>query len=202
MRDKNLNYIQFKEQVSKYLRRELILPELLRTAVTDSPTFPEDLIICYPRKYKELLGLAIVHWYLPDNLKWRIHLDLSERSFSQFNSKQKIEINLMLKNKEIMLKFLYETKRYTSYEIFGNILRTGAKELRGLKYYSKKTVIKRPQRKRGYSDKGSLRPREKWLPSFDFTLTALQNEKEKTSIRIYKSIDRITKFLENSLTEE
>lgn len=201
MRDKNLSFIQFCQQVEKFVERKLQLPELLRTTVIDSPTFPDQFTIVYPRKFKDLQGLTLIHWWLPEKLMWEIHLGLWELSLNHLNEKQKIEIKLMLSSREICLKYLYKTERYTSHEIFGNLLMSGVKTMKYLRLFKRSTKVKRVQRKRGYDDKGSLRPTEKWLPDFDFTLTALQNEKEKINTRRYKIINRLKEYLENLLIE-
>jgi hypothetical protein len=96
-----------------------------------------------------------------------------------------------------MLKFLFETKSFTSHEIFGNIFSLGTRTLRNLPYYRKSTLVVEAIRKRGYDDKGSLRPKEQWLPNFDFTLTETQNSKEKKSDHEQKIIKRILKKFEN-----
>jgi len=201
MRDKNLNFIQFCEQFEKFVKRKTELPELLRTAVVDSTTFSEDFTIIYPKKFKEILGLILIHWYLPEKIKWEIHLTLMEMSFSHLNEKQKTEIGLLLHSNEVCLIYLYCTDRYSSHEIFGNLLRIGFRTLKFLRIYPKDRRIVRPKRKRGYDDKGSLRPKEKWLPVFDFTLTELQNEKEKKANLHERKINRLIKKLENDSIE-
>jgi beta-galactosidase beta subunit len=60
----------------------------------------------------------------------------------------------------------------------------------------KSTKVVRPQRRRGYNDKGSLRPTEKWLESFDYSFTEEQNNKEKTLKLHKKTLTRLTKYLE------
>lgn len=197
MRDKNLNYIQFYKQVEKFVVGKLQLPRMLRTAVINSPTFPENLTIRYPRKFSDLQSVVILHWFFPENLMWRTHLDLEDLTLSQFNEKQKLEIKILLSSKENCIKYLYRTKRYSSHEIFGNIINRGFSIVVNMKIIPKSLKVKETQRKRGYDDKGSLRPKDKWLPTYDLTLTVLQNEKEKKITRQRKSIQRITRILEN-----
>lgn len=198
MRDKNLNFIQFEKQVEDFLYRKFLLPELLRTAVVITPTFLEQYFIVYPRKFKEIQGLIVISYYCPESLKWRIWLDLNEMSFSHLNEKQRIEIQILLSSKENMLKYLFLTNRYTSHEIFGNILGEGLKTLKFLRIYRRSTKIVYRLRKRGYDDKGSLRPKEKWLPDSDYTFTNLQNEKEKRSQLRQSVINAILTSLENT----
>lgn len=202
MRDKNLQFIQFNKQVEGFITKNLILPRMLRTAVVDNPTFLSTLNFRLPRNFKETEGLIIVLYYLPETLRWRLWLDLKERSFSNFNEKQKLEIKLMLSSKEEALSFLYLTQRYSSHEIFGNVIKTGLNTLRNLQVSRISTVVKTVQRKRGYDDKGSLRPKEKWLPNFDISFTDCQNEKEKKLDHLHKKIDRIKKYLRLFIIQE
>lgn len=195
MRDKNLSFIQFEEQLRKEIERKTSLPKLLRTAVIDNPTLLEDLIILYPRKFKELLGISIYHYYYPENLRWRVLLDLKEKSYSNLNRKQRMEILIVQNSKKDMLLYLYRTRKYSSHEIFGNIIKDGSTSTRQLQVFRENTKVIRTRRKRGYDDKGSLRPKDKWLPQYDFSLTELQQEKEKETDLIIKIINRYLKNL-------
>jgi hypothetical protein len=96
-----------------------------------------------------------------------------------------------------MLKFLYLTQEFSSHEIFGNIVREGLWSLRFLPVYRRNLEVRKPKRKRGYDDKGSQRPKDKWLPTFDFSFTEVQNEKEKKSDLRQTTLLRILKYLEN-----
>jgi hypothetical protein len=202
MRDKNLTLIQFVEQYEKFVNRKLKLPELLRTAVIDSPTFTEDYKILIPRNFRDLRALVAVHWYFPGSLFWYYHLELKDCKLNHLNFKQKVEINLMLESREIMLYYLYRTKRLTSFEIFGNILGTAIRNTRYLKVFKRSKKIINPIRKRGYDDKGSLRLPETWLPDYDFSLTEQQNRKELRSYLTTRKIDSIKKYLEKNLSRE
>lgn len=197
MRDKNLNSSQFCAQVENFIKRKLHLPKMPKTAVINTPTFLEECYFKYPRKYKEIRDLVVIHHFCPENLRWRLWLDLSELSFSQLNSKQRIEILILLSSKRKMLSYLFLTQRYSSHEIFGNIFGGGLKVLRTLPCYLSSTKITKPKRKRGYDDKGSQRPKDKWLPDFDFSLTELQNQKEKKTQLRQSIYYRILQILEN-----
>lgn len=203
MRDKNQSFIQFCKSVEEVVNRKLQLSRMLRTTVVNSPTFPSELKFVYPKKLVGIRGLVIVHWFLPENLMYLIHSDLWEMSFSHFNDKQKLEIAILLSSKENCLKYLYLTERYSMHEIFGNLLDTGIKSSNNLKcYFVTYNKPELPQRKRGYDDKGSLRPRDKWLPTHDYTLTQIQNEKELRIHLTLKSLNHIKKFLENYVISE
>jgi hypothetical protein len=168
-----------------------------KTAVIDTPTSLEEIFFKLPKKYSELLGLVVIHHFCPENLRWRLWLDLNEQSFSQLNNKQRIKILILLSSKENMLSFFFLTNQYTSHEIFGNIIGEGLKSLRNLPCYPRSKKVEKPKRKRGYDDKGSRRPKEKWLPQYDFSFTVAQNEKEKKSDLRQSTILRVLTYLEN-----
>jgi hypothetical protein len=131
-------------------------------------------------------------------------LDLKEKTFSQLNQKQRIEIQLLLESKEIMEIYLYETKRYTGSEIFGNILGNDLKDL--LKYLklrrNLKSKPKRVQRHRGYRDHGSRRPDHQWLPREDYSFTEYQNLKERKLKLQHRTVTVLTEILRALLVRE
>lgn len=196
MRDKNLSYIQFLEQFRQQNEeKSSYLSKMLRTAVVDNPTFPEEYFLRLPRDYSNTRNLAVCHYYLPEKLKWEIFLNLSDSKFSHFNSKQRIELKIILSSKENCEKYFYLSDRYSSHEVFGNIL--GQIPKIPIKIIKRNLKVKYPKRKRGYHDKGSLRPRDKWLETSDWSLTELQNEKERKLYLQNKSINRILSYLRN-----
>lgn len=198
MRDRNQNYIQFYKQFRKVVSRKTTLSRLLRTTVTDSPTFPSDqLTIVYPRSFREIRGLVIVHYFFPESLKWEVKMGLEELNLNHLNKKQILEIRIMLSSEWNMIKYLYLTDRYTSNEIFGNLVKDAYQAAENLKAFPVSTKVERPVRKRGYSDKGSLRPKEKWLPTHDYSLTAIQNEIEKKHTQLDKVSYHLINYLEN-----
>lgn len=197
MRDKNLNYQMFHIQFKKNLLDKLQSNRFLRSAVAITPTFLESQDIIYPRKFRLLRALAILQWYLPDTLHWRILLDLLEMKLSFLNEKQILEIEILSSSETNMLKFLYETRRYTSHEIFGNILQDCLECLESLKLIPRSRKVSKTQRKRGYDDKGTRKPDWKWLPSSDFLWTEEQNRQERKLDLHTKTLNRILLTLES-----
>lgn len=144
-----------------------------------------------------LRGLAVISYYVPELLGWKIREILEEKS-KKLNFKDQMRLQNLLISKESCLVYLFETQEFTSHEIFGNLLREGLKELERIKVYIPKYKLVKTQRKRGYDDKGSLRPSDRWLPSFDYSLTELQNEIEKKRYLQH----RTKTYLENYLLEK
>jgi len=202
MRDKNLNSIfNFEKSMKNFIERKLTTIEILRTAVIDSPTFLTDFYLEFPRKLFQIRGLCIIVHYLPDILRYRIILDLEERIY-KFSLREQLELKILLSSKENMLKFLFLTQRYSSHEIFGNIVNDGIISLSMIRIRRKNLKIVKPIRKRGYDDKGSLRSFDRWLPSFDISFIEKQNQIEKEKYLHQKSLDRIINFLEKIVIDQ
>lgn len=194
MRDKNQSFIQFSKNIETFVSRRLASYEhqFLTTAVAIDPTFLEDFVIIYPRKFSEMVGFVVTHHYLPEVPRWRIYLDLVEMSFSHYNQRQKLILQILLASKHDMLRFLYETDRYSSHELFGII---GSATTNLPKLVSKDRKITKPKRKRGYDDKGSRRPDDRWLPSHDWSFNKLQTEIDFNNLNQQRILDRILSFL-------
>jgi hypothetical protein len=187
MRDRNLPYKQFNIQLEKYILSNLRRKEDRRI------TFSQDLSlefrpysnhrefqIIFPRNFRLLRALAIVQWYFPENLHFLTYLSLEEQTFNWLTQKQKIEIKIYLSSKENCVKYLYLTDRYSSNEIFGNILKNDLLDLQR-QFKIKKKIYPKPTEKvyrRGPKDKGSRR--------VDSSLRILQEEIEKDFILQYE----------------
>lgn len=197
MRDKNLNFIQFSQSVEKQLIQKLYhFSRVRRTSVVANPTFLRDYYLVLPKKYNEIRNLCVVvHFILKDAMYWKLRLDLEDK-IEQFDLKKQLELKLLLKSRQSCLVYLYETNRYTSHEIFGNIVGSVQKDLDQVKLKKVSKKVVKPQRKRGYHDKGSLRPKEKWLENSDWSFTELQNEKERNLTVHLKSYQYLEKYLE------
>lgn len=202
MRDKNLNLKQFYIQLEKEVKRSNPFDDKFLTRpvfVTPTRLLDNQVIgIKYPKDFRLLRTLSIYFWFFPEELHWRIRLDLENFTYSQLNKKQILELRILQSSKENMIKYLYDTKRYSSFEIFGNFLRNDLKDLqKNLKFYRIKYSIPRePIRRRGYKDKGSRRPSHLWLEQFDFSFTEQQNVKEKENFKLNKLIQRILSIIE------
>jgi len=195
MRDKNLNFIQFERSVERFISQRLTVSKDRRTSVINNPTLLEKYYLVLPTKYREFRDLCILVHYVPEEvLRFRLLLDLEDKVIKFDSKKQKI-LKILLYSRQICLTYLYETEEYSSHEIFGNILNNGTKVLNNLQFRRRNTKVVKAQRKRGYDDKGSLRPKEKWLPTFDISFTNLQNEKEKKLDLHQKILSYLIKYL-------
>lgn len=209
MRDMNLTYLVFKEQFEHQLNRKLSKEftkdiKILRSAVIDNPTFLREFEIRLPSKYYQIRGLCLIWDKLPLNLQYEIFLQLEEK-IKYFDFKKQLELKSLI-DPETRYKFLYLTKRYTSHQIFGNLIFDSVESLKFIVLRRRSTKVKKPQRKRGYDDKGTLRSYDiwchRWTPSFDWSLTDLQNKQEKIRNLQKKHLFNLINFLrELNLTE-
>jgi len=196
MRDKNLSFIQFCSNVEDFVVGKFQSISILREPVIVNPTLLSEDYFIVPRSYKlnELRGLAIISYYLPEFLEWKIRLFLQE-CVIRFCHKDRLKLALLLINEQICLTFLYETLEFSSSEFFGSLLDNGFLALKGLQIRRKRFKVVIPARRRGYNDMGSKRSMEKWLPTFDWSLTELQNELERRLDFNIKVQSKLEKFL-------
>jgi hypothetical protein len=155
--------------------------------VVDNPTFPvgDTTFRLKGLKSKELFELALVSWYLPEEIAFLLRLDLeniaSKLSDEDFH---KVPLMIVLSSKAETLLFLQETNLWSTHDFFGGYLKPGLlRKLRPLRLSPK--VVK-PQRKRGYHDHGTrasdshhLRARAYW----EDTKLHLEIEENRKALR-------------------
>lgn len=185
MRDR-IPYSMFCFNVERQIKAILLKDErLLRTAVSASPKCPinSEEVIRIPKDFRRLRALVISQWFFEENLHWKFYLRLWElRKFPNLNEKQKMEISVLLESKEICLRYLWVSERYSGREIFGNLLGNDLRDsIKILRTKEKEPRPKKKIRHRGYRDKGSLRPIHRWLENSDWSLTKIQQQKERHS---------------------
>jgi hypothetical protein len=150
------------------------------TTVIDSPNFLDvyltDLIL--PRELDDLICLAILHWYIKDQ-RVQLYLRLELERVSYFA--ENFIIRLLLESRAEMKLFLIESSLWSSRSFFGNLftLERISKLGKIVKFKKRSRKVRRPQKKRGYDDKGSKREDYKWKPSVDWSLNELHQKIEK-----------------------
>lgn len=203
MRDKNPSFKQFYIQLEKTCQKCLESKPFVKffaSAVPATPTLQTlrpEAKIRYPRTYRATRTLCILHWWMPEVVFWQVHLDLGEKSFEHFNQKQQLELKILLESREICSTYLFESKRFSSNELFGNYLGNDVRELEmSLKWtWVLPARAKMKVRRRGYQDKGSRRPLTKWRPTSDWTLTEEQNVKERRRYHNTQTAHRLFRIL-------
>lgn len=157
-----------------------------------------------PSNFRFVRSLIVSHWYFPENIFFLYHIELENQNFSRFNSKQQIEIQILLSSKENCEKYLFLTERYSGSEIFGNIL---GNDLNSLTYRLKLRMIQ-PNKavekvyRRGPKDKGSRRSDSsariiQEAIREDFYLNEIELTRIRKKILTSSTINRILYILEN-----
>jgi len=195
MRDKNLSFIQFSDQIGNFIQRKILI-EIPEKAVVINPIllFQIFSIRFLTRKLLDLRGLALISYFLPDEIGWEIRRKIEER-IRYFSLKDQLKLSSLLISLPLALTFLYDSNEFSSHEIFGSLVERGLFSLRTLSLQRRKRKVKKRSRRGGYNDHGSLRSPDKWLPLFDFSLTDLQNELERKSDLSNKTHLRMKKVL-------
>jgi hypothetical protein len=152
--------------------------ESLTTSVVSNPNFLDFRLteLKIPKFKKEkLLALCYLSNFAGDLRFWlqeSIEKELERRypSTSILDEKQEqiLFLSKILMSGEAHAKqFLIDTTLWTTREFFGNYLNEHTLEVleKYLDFKRPSNTVKRPQRKRGYNDKGSRRPSHKQRPS-------------------------------------
>lgn len=189
MRDKNFSSIQFIQQLNKQLSEVPTMCESLRMRVVMDPNFLDsDASFVFPRKLSEFEALCFLSWYVPEELRVLIQLDL-EVQLQRYSLEDRTVCEILLLSKAEALCWLIETNRFHTRDFFGNFLRQGLQALKSLKVKRKSTKVVKGNRKRGYDDHGTLRPSHKWKPTSDWSLTEEQNEIERKRLSFKDTIN-------------
>jgi len=183
MRDKNLSFFQFRISVYDYFQKK-VKPDaqILRNPVPDSPILLSDScsLLLPNLKLQTLQGLAILSYCTFDfSLGWKIRMFLWNYC-ERLDWNDKLRLSVLLKTPDLAFMYFYLEHEYSLHEFFGNVLEAGGKAYKVMRLrVRKKGKVKKTGRRGGYRDHGSLRSGSEWLPSFDWSLTEIQNEKER-----------------------
>jgi len=192
MRDKNLSFFQFRDSVQNYFQKRVSSDaQILRNPVLDNPTLLSDeyQIRFLSLKIQSLQGLSILSYFVPEIFGWKIRMSLYDYT-KRLSLEDQIRVRILLVNLEIALLYIQDSEEYSLHDFFGNVLENGRKNLEGLRLVHRKPgPVTKPKWRRGYKDHGSLRSASDWLPSFDWSLTELQNLKERKE-DIYSQLHR------------
>lgn len=157
MRDYELSPQKFNAQLENqiYQVRDKLSELLSRISPIEKQGFQN----CYRlsrRDDKFYVNLAILSWYIPQEVGMLLRMQISER----IHNKESEWIELLLSSKAQCLIFLQETTLWHSRDFFGNILnlREMRKTLEAVHpRFESKQKVKKPEFRRGYRDKGSLK---------------------------------------------
>jgi len=157
MRNKNLDSANFCIQLDEITNSATSEFIDRITTVIASPNFLEkfttDLIL--PKDLNSLILLNILVWYLPEGIRELLRVQLEEIKTSQDN----FILKFFQKSKTEMIVFLQETSLWHTRDFFGNLYNTKKiqRVLKLVRFRKRNKLVRKPQRKRGYNDKGSQR---------------------------------------------
>lgn len=183
MRDNFLDSQNFCAQI-EFISRESILSSIFSTrSVSDNSKCPstrfENSFCIKTRNLQDLIGLAILSWYIDPRIGILLRLDLREKIKNNFDLEV---LEFFLYSKGEMLSFLIETNLWHTRDFFGNIFNKD-KNVRLLRLvrprFKTRRKPKRVQRHRGYRDKGSRRKDEEKHSLWISTDEQLKIEEER-----------------------
>jgi hypothetical protein len=142
--------------------------------------------LVFPKRYRELVALAIASWFLPEWLSWEIRIFLRESIFSlDFNNKGLIQsgsLRLLVIDQREMIEFLEEN--YNPRQLFGTVLQEDLRNALFHLYLKDQPKQRRKIRRKGYSDKGTWRPPHRWIEHSDFSFEKEQTNLEKKRLLV------------------
>lgn len=158
---RNTSYSKLDSTLKDFYEKSILKNkcDALTNLVSDSPTLESGLMISdfkIPiRTLKEKILLGIIHWYFPVEIRFTVNLWLEENWGADFEEVKFI----ILTSKELALGYLLVQEKMDEHQFYGNFL-TNENLLKiyqlSFKRKDKRKVVK-PEFRRGYRDKGSMR---------------------------------------------
>jgi hypothetical protein len=186
-------------------------PESLRQSLSDSPTqyskeylldnFDMTHIVIRSRRRQDLQRLALLSWYMPEEVRILVQLDLRE---IWRESELNIEKEILLSSKELCLAWIISESGWTESTFFGNVLnkvQVGSL-VRSLDFWrrTRRKVRRYTGYCRGYRESNRGAPR-----SFPPELEVWVIDQEELSLKRYnrqflldQTLARLRSFLEAS----
>jgi hypothetical protein len=176
MRDSHFDVQSFCSSVDSILNRYREKDSEVLSRITPSAfrNFTNEFRIL-DKSEENLVRIALLSWYVPEEIGVCLRMSLEENIGPEVDW-----IRLLLFSKAESILFLQETRKWHTRDFFGNILNT-EKMIQCLftirPIYSPTHAVKRPQRHRGYRDKGTLRLQHEIHQ--DWSATDEQNQIER-----------------------
>lgn len=159
--------------LTRFLRKiqSLGVDQELTRAIVDTPTLnlrnlQGEVHFSKALKEKDYLVLAILSWYLPEEIGYLLNQSLFDKWKAQNYSAEK---EILLSSKDLALSYLQIQDKFNDNDFFGNYLSVKNLEriFRQLRLPKKESrPVKKPVFRRGYNDKGSRRPDHEPEPKF------------------------------------
>lgn len=171
--------------------------KVLASDVLVSPTLRNDQILLRrPKTWRQYLRLLMVHWYLPEEIRPLVHLELEELE-NKYGIDKNIVAHTILESEPKMILYILESNLFkTERELFGFVHMHFQFE----KYHFFVLRARKPRRlvrRRGYKDHGSRRlPHEQHEAKFDYSFTEEQNRIEAERQANIDAQDIVSGFLD------
>lgn len=157
------------EEWSKVLRSNVLATSTLRN---------DQFFLKRPKKWKQYLRLVMVHWYLPDESRALVHLELEELE-NKFGTENSIIAHIMLSSEPEMIIYILESNVFNNERALFGFINEPFKYRDFYFFLFRPRKAKRQVRRRGYKDHGSRRlPHEQHEAKYDYSFTKLQNQIE------------------------
>lgn len=197
MRDKSLcieSFLSELEQLCKSCSQSNVFRI---TTVVANPNFLEEYLtdLILPRDLDDLIALAISSWYVDSPIVQSV---IQLHLFEKLVDPDYWMLELFLASKVRCELFLVETTMYHTRDFWGNLITQSRLQrvFKNLNFVRRSNLVKETQRKRGYHDKGSMKPLHKWMPTHDWSLTQLHYELEQKR----KTLDDTVLLIEGIIT--
>lgn len=205
MRDKNLTPLALDAQIAKAVAAKEPKRLVLTEAVFVNPNLQYVLRLGpLPSKLLDRKALALVSYWVPDEaLGFYLREEIREK-LDQYDLKDRLQLEILLfGRKDLVLNWLFLNESMSSRDLFGTWIEHGVLAFNELKFHKRRLRDPvEPVYRRGYKDKGSRRPETAWLPSFDYSWTELQNEKERIDDLYQAYLSQVLEILKNPQMSE
>lgn len=157
MRDYEFNPQEFNARLEKQFRE--VRDKLSELLSRISPIENQDFQNCYRLRRRDVrfyVCLICLSYYIPEEVGTLLRLQVHE----EIQNKETEWLEILLTSKVHCLLFLHATTLWHSRDFFGNVvsLRECRKTLEAIRpVFKSKQKVKKPEFRRGYRDKGSLK---------------------------------------------
>lgn len=156
MRDKTFCSQKFISQISTKMEESMKKnTEVLSRMTPSGLEVFENRYFLTDKSTNSLVLLSIISWYVPEEFGILLRMEIEEKlTFESYF------VRLLLQSKAQMILFLLNTTLWHTRDFFGNILTDyNIKRTLGTIrcQFRKRTKVQKPERHRGYRDKGTLR---------------------------------------------
>lgn len=209
---RNLSLQELDQTIQKFYDESSLETEcqVLRNQVSDSSKWESNIDLTtlrFPTCIRSLdnkLRLAILHWYMPEEVRWLINLWLTDHWGNDFKEVKSV----ILTSKNHTLGWLLIQERWSDRDFFGNVLCKGAMSWFScsgprttVRFKSKTGRVKKAQRHRGYRDKGSKRP-EHDVPRVDYRKIRTVEEQYLLELELQRRVQLLFLQVEGRLQSE